>query len=76
MTRVSVVTQGGKLLGVYVPPAPPADPRAPVAYLVAGRGPVIVEVEVAVPAALEREKDVKAFHAEVAKKLKARRKKK
>lgn len=75
MTRVSVVTQRGKVLGVYIPPAQPADPRAPIAYLIAGRGQVIVEVEVAVPAVLKREKDVRAFHAAVAKKLKTRRRK-
>jgi len=75
MTRVSVVTQGGKVLGVYIPPTQTADPRAPIAYLIAGRGQVVVDVEVAVPAVLEREKDIKAFHAAVAKKLKSRRRK-
>ena len=75
MTRVSVVTQGGKVLGVYIPPTQTADPRAPIAYLIAGRGQVVVDVEVAVPAVLEREKDIKAFHAAVAKQLKRRRRK-
>jgi hypothetical protein len=75
MTRVSVVTQRGKVLGVYIPPTQTADPHAPIAYLIAGRGQVIVDVEVAVPAVLEHEKDIKAFHAAVAKKLKARRRK-
>ncbi|HEY2338430.1 MAG TPA: hypothetical protein VGI18_13790 [Burkholderiales bacterium] len=75
MTRVSVVTQRGKVLGVYIPPTQTVDPRAPIAYLIAGRGQVIVDVEVAVPAVLKREKDIKAFHAAVAKKLKGRRRK-
>jgi len=73
MTRVSVVTQRGKVLGVYIPPTAPADPRAPIAYLIAGRGQVIIDVEVAVPGVLKREKDIKAFHAAVAKRLKGRR---
>jgi hypothetical protein len=73
LTRVSVVTQAGKVLGVYVPPPPPSDSRAPIAYVVAGLRQSIIDVEVEVPAVLKREKDIKAFHAAVAKRLKGRR---
>jgi hypothetical protein len=76
LQRVSVLTQGGKVIGVYVPPEPPpADSRAPVAYLVAGPKQQLFEVQVEVPAVLKRSKDIDAFHAAVRKKLKTGRRK-
>jgi len=76
LQRVSVITQGGKLVGVYVPPAPAADPRAPIARLVAGPKQRLFELEVEVPAVLKRSKDIDAFHATVRKQLKRRGRKK
>jgi hypothetical protein len=76
LQRVSVITQGGKLVGVYVPPAPTSDPRAPIARLVAGPKQQLFEIQVEVPAVLKRSKDIDAFHAVVRKQLKARRRKK
>ena len=73
MKRVSVLTQGGKLIGVYVPPEPPHDPKAPVAALRAGPKQKIVEATVDVPAVLKEAKHVEAFHAAVRKKLKLRK---
>jgi hypothetical protein len=73
LQRVSVLTQGGKVIGVYVPPAPPTDSRAPVAYLVAGPKQKLFELQVEVPAVLKRSKDIDAFHAAVRKKLKTGR---
>jgi hypothetical protein len=68
--RVSVITQAGKVVGVYVPPPPPTDPRAPTAWLVPGPRQQIHEVTVDVPALLKRSKDIDAFHAAVRKELK------
>jgi hypothetical protein len=76
LQRVSVLTQGGKLVGVYVPPAPPTDPRAPIARLVAGPKQKIFELQVEMPAVLKRSKDIDAFHAVVRKALKRRGRKK
>jgi hypothetical protein len=76
LRKVSVVTEGGKLVGVQLPPEPPSDPRAPLARLVAGPRQRIREIEIEVPLALNRSKEIDAFHALVRKKLKQRGKKK
>ena len=73
LQRVSVIIQAGKVVGVYVPPPPPTDPRAPIARLVAGPRQQIKEVMIDVPAVLARSKDIDAFHASVGKQLKRRR---
>ena len=73
MQRVSVITQAGKVVGVYVPPPPPSDPRTPLASAVAGPRQQIHEVQVVVPSVLERSKDIEAFHAVVRKALKKRK---
>jgi len=70
LQRVSVLMQGGKVVGVYVPPPPATDPRAPVAWLVAGPKQKLFELQVEVPAVLKRSKDIDAFHAAVRKQLK------
>ena len=75
LQRVSVLTQGGKVIGVCVPPAPPADSRAPTAFLVAGPKQKLFELQVEVPAVLKRSKDIDAFHAAVRKKLNSGRRK-
>jgi hypothetical protein len=71
--RVTVITQGGKLVGVYVPPEPPRDPKAPVPVLVAGPRQKRVEAMLEVPAVLKGSKHVEALHAAVRKKLKLRK---
>ena len=76
LKRVSVITQGGKVVGVYVPPDPAADPRAPIARVVAGPKQKIFDLQVEVPAVLKRSKEIDAFHAAVRKQLKAGRRKK
>ena len=68
--RVSVITQAGKVIGVFVPPPPATDPRAPIARVVAGPKQKLFELEVDVPTLLKRSKDVDAFHAAVRKQLK------
>jgi hypothetical protein len=76
LKRVSVITQGGKLVGVYIPPDPPADQRAPHAAIVAGPRQKLFELQVEVPGVLKRSKEIDAFHAAVRKQLKAGRRKK
>lgn len=73
MKRVSVLSQGGKLIGVYVPPEPPADSQAPLARLVAGPKQKLREVMIDVPHRLERRKELEAFHAAIRRKLKLRK---
>jgi hypothetical protein len=73
LTRIQVVSQGGRLVGVYVPPVnPPTDSRGPTARLVAGPGQKIKEIEIDLPV-LKRAKEIDAFHALVRKKLKLRK---
>ena len=75
LRKVSVVTEGGKVVGVQIPPEPSSDPRAPLAALVAGPKKKLFELQVEVPAVLKSSKDIDAFHAAVRKKLKAGRRK-
>jgi hypothetical protein len=70
LQRVSVITQAGKVVGVYVPPPPPTDSRAPIARLVAGPRQQLHEVMADVPALLKSSKDINAFHAAMRKELK------
>jgi hypothetical protein len=70
LRKVSVVTEGGKLVGVHIPPEPPSDPRAPLAALVAGPKQKLRQIEIEVPLALNSSKDIDAFHAAVRKQLK------
>jgi hypothetical protein len=70
LRKVSVITQSGKLVGVYVPPGPPADARSPLAAIVAGPRQKILELQIEVPQVLQRPKDIDAFHAAVRKQLK------
>jgi hypothetical protein len=71
--RIQVVSQGGRLVGVYVPPvSPPTDSKAPGARLVAGPGQKIRDIEIEV-GSLARQKEIDAFHAVVRKKLRLRK---
>ena len=72
LRRVSVITQGGKLVGVYLPPDAPGDPRAPSAAIVAGPRQKRVELQLEVPAQLKRPQEIEAFHALVRRQLKRR----
>jgi hypothetical protein len=74
-TRVQVISERGRLVGVYIPPATPApDPNAPIAYVRPGKGQVINEIVVDVaPATLKTARQIDAFHSQVRKKLKLRK---
>jgi hypothetical protein len=74
-TRVQVISQKGRLVGVYIPPTTPSpDPNAPIAYIRAGPGQVVNEISVELSTALPRtRKRIDALHAEVRKKLKLRK---
>jgi hypothetical protein len=76
-TRIQVLSQGGKLIGVYIPPTVPAiDPNAPTAHIRAGRGQKIFDIEVELTQPLKTLKtarQIDAFHATLRKQLKLRK---
>ena len=72
--RIKVLSERGRLIGVYVPPdSPPTDPRAPVARLAAGPAQKIHEIEVELAHAFRHAKEIDALHSLVRKKLKLRK---
>jgi len=72
---IQVISQGGRLVGVYVPPEfPPTDPNSPNAKLVAGPKQKLYEVAVEVTeASFRTAKHIEEFHAAVRKRLKLRK---
>ena len=74
-TRIQVLSQGGRLIGVYVPPqVPPTDPRQPKAALVAGPKQKLHEVAVELSqASLKTAKHIDDFHAALRKLLKLKK---
>jgi hypothetical protein len=72
--RVRVVSQAGRLVGVHVPDdTPPADPKSPIARLVAGPKQKLHEIDVEVPVLPVTRKAVTAFHALIRRRLKLRK---
>lgn len=53
MSKITVISQRGKLVGVWLPPVGAAEPNAPVARPMAGKGQKVHELEVG---------DVAAYH--------------
>jgi hypothetical protein len=53
MSKVTVVSEKGKLVGTWIPPQQPPQPGAPVTRLVAGPGQRLEEIEI---------KDAELFH--------------
>jgi hypothetical protein len=74
-TNIQVLSQGGRLIGVYIPPVNAGpDPRAPNAFLVAGPKQKIQEVAVEIDVAkLKTAKHVADFHAALRKQLKLKK---
>jgi hypothetical protein len=74
-TRIQVLSQGGRLIGVYVPPQTlPTDPRQPKAALVAGPKQKLHEVAVEFSqASLRTTKHIDDFHAALRKQLKLKK---
>ena len=74
-TAIQVLSQRGRLVGVWVPPpAPPVDSRAPVAALRAGPGQKLHEVTVEIgDATFRTAKHVADFHAALRKQLKLKK---
>ena len=74
-TRIQVLSQGGRLIGVYVPPQnPPTDPRTPKAALVAGPRQKLHEVAVEFSqTAMRTRKHIDDFHAALRKQLRLRK---
>ncbi len=54
MSKVTVVSEKGKLVGTWIPPKQPPQPGAPVTHLVAGPGQKLHEIEI---------KDAELFHS-------------
>ena len=74
-TAIHVLSQRGRLIGVWVPPPPPpADSRAPVATLHAGPGQKLHSVTVEIgDATFKTAKHVADFHAALRKQLKLKK---
>ncbi len=53
MSKITVLSQRGKLVGIWLPPAGAADPNAPVSRPMAGKGQKLHELDVG---------DVTAYH--------------
>ncbi len=54
MSKVTVVSEKGKLVGTWLPPKQPPQPGAPVTRLVAGPGQKLHEIEI---------KDAELYHS-------------
>ena len=74
-TKIQVLSQGGRLIGVHIPPSNPGtDPRAPAARLVAGPKQKLHEVAVDLDMAkLKDAKHVADFHVALRKRLKLKK---
>ena len=74
-TNIQVLSQGGRLIGVYIPPVNPGpDPRAPSAFLVAGPRQKLQEVAVEIDGArLKSAKHAADLHAAQRKQLKLKK---
>ena len=74
-TNIQVLSQRGRLIGVWVPPAaPPTNPLAPIAFLRAGPNQKLQEVAVELTEATFRTaKHVNDFHAALRKRHKLRK---
>lgn len=74
-TKIQVLSQGGRLIGVYVPPViPPSDPRTPRAALVAGPRQKLHEVAVEFSqSSMRTSKHIDDFHAALRKQLKLKK---
>ena len=46
MSKITVISQAGRLVGVWLPPLGAADPNAPVSRPMAGKGQKVHELEV------------------------------
>ena len=74
-TNIQVLSQRGRLIGVWVPPtAPPTNPLAPTAFLRAGPNQRLHEIAVELTdATFKSAKHVNDFHAALRKRLKLRK---
>jgi hypothetical protein len=54
MSKVTVISEKGKLVGTWIPPQQPPGPGGPVTSVIAGRGQKLQEIEI---------KDAELFHS-------------
>ena len=74
-TDIQVLSQRGRLIGVWIPPAtPPANSLTPIAFLRAGPNQKLQEIAVDITdTTFKSEKHVNDFHAALRKRLKLRK---
>lgn len=53
MSKITVISEKGKLVGTWIPPQPPSDPRGPVTQIMVRPGQKLHEIEI---------KDAESFH--------------
>ena len=74
LKRITVISQGGRLVGVHIPAdAQGLDANTPLARMVAGPKQKLHETEVELPETLSGPGAVRALHALVRRKLKLRK---
>jgi len=74
-TNIQVLSQRGRLIGVWIPPTtPPANSLAPAAFLRAGPGQRLHEVAIELTeASFRTAKQVNDFHSVLRKRLKLKK---
>lgn len=70
MSKIHVISERGQLVGTFVPPPKPADPRVPACAPVLRRGQRLHELEIENAESYYREGDFVGLHKLVMKKLK------
>lgn len=65
VSRIAVISEGGRLIGTQVLAVEQANSKAPMARVVAGPGQTIVETEIEMPLKFTADETVEAFHDRV-----------
>jgi hypothetical protein len=73
LRRLLVITERGRVIGTQVVVDPPAGQPAASALLQCGPGQTLVELEVEMPTSLKSAREIEAFHAAIARRLKTRK---
>lgn len=73
LRKLLVITERGRVVGTQAVIDPPAGQPAASAALLAGPGQTLVELEVEMPASLKSAREIGAFHAALARRLKTRK---
>jgi hypothetical protein len=60
--RITVISEAGHLVGTQVVSDVRSDSKGPAAWIVAGPGQILQEIEIEAPEAFSNPEEVKAFH--------------